>query len=116
MARFVALLLVLCTLGVIVADAQCGVWCSVSQCNSTHPETGCHHHNRQPSSQQCLHQHNLTQTWMRTASSTAIPLQVAGLAAWESPASVLDGTSRISMLAASAEQPPGLQTQTTLRI
>jgi hypothetical protein len=115
MARFVALLLVLCTLGVIVADAQCGVWCSVSQCNSNHPETGCHHH-RQPSSQQCLHQHNLTQTLMRTTSSTAIPLQVAGLASLEFPASAVDETRRIVMLVTPGEQPPGLLTQTALRI
>ena len=117
MARFVALLLVFCTAALLVADAQCGVWCSASLCRAPRPETSCHHHHRQPSSQQCLHQHNLTQTWMGTASRTTVTLlQVACLAELEFPASAHDGRSRIAALTAAGEQPPGLLAQTALRI
>jgi hypothetical protein len=115
MARLIALLLVFCTAGVIVADAQCSVACTVTQCNSPRTETSCHHHHRPPQ-QQCLHQYNLTQTWMPTASRTAIQLQAANLTALAFQVPVLDCTSHTPILNIAGEQPPGLLTPTALRI
>jgi len=115
MARFIALLLVFCTAGVIVADARCGVACTATQCNAPSNGTSCHHRQRH-SQQQCLHQFNLTQTWLRTASCTAIQLQSIGLAAPAFPVPVPDRTSHALILNIAAEHPPGLLLQTTLRI
>ena len=105
----------LCTAGVIAADAQCGVMCTVNQCNARQTETSCHHH-RQPSSQQCLHRDNLTRTWIRTAPWTATRLQATGFAAPALPIPVLDRTSRTAMLNFASEQSPGPALQTALRI
>jgi len=115
MVRFIALLLMFCTAGVIVADAQCRVACTVSRCNAPQTGTSCHHH-RQPSSQQCLHRDNLTRTWIRTALWTGTQLQATGFAAPEFPIPVLDRTSRTAMLDVGGEQPSGPPPQTALRI
>ncbi|HLN00659.1 MAG TPA: hypothetical protein VK335_15330 [Bryobacteraceae bacterium] len=115
MARLIALLLVFCTAGVIVADAQCGVACTATQCNAPSNGTSCHHHQR-PSQQQCLHQHSLTQTWMRTASWTAIQLQATSLAASAFLVPVPDRTSHVPIFNIAGEQPPGLLPATALRI
>ncbi len=115
MARFVALLLVFCTAGMIVADAQCGVACTATQCNAPSNGTGCHHH-QQPPQHQCLHQYNLTQTWLRTASWTAIQLQATSFAAPVFPFPVLDCTSNTLITNIAGEQPPGLPPPTALRI
>ena len=115
MVRFIALLLMFCTAGVIVAEAQCGVACTVNQCTAPQSETSCHHH-RRPSSQQCLHRDNLTRTWIRTAPWIATQLQATGYASPAFPIPVLDRTSRTAMLNVAGQQPPGPIPQTALRI
>ena len=111
MARYIALLLVLSTPGVIFTEAQCRAACAVDRPNVPLKQTRCHHH--RPSSQQCMHKQ--APTWIRAASPATVPLLATGREVASSDIPVPDRACGTVTFTACA-QPPGPPPQTALRI
>jgi len=115
MVRYIALLLVLSTAGVILAEAQCRTACTVDRPHLPLKQTRCHHHPR-PSSQQCMYRHHLTPAQIRTASPATVPLPATGREAASFGVPVPDRACGAATFTAVCAQSPGPPSHTALRI
>src|SRR5579872_3212659 len=111
MVRSIGLMLVICMVGVALLGAPCVAACTVSKC--TVPGSGCHHH--RPAPRQCLHQLNLSQSWVHSASRTGVDIPDAGIAVVIFQTPVVHPANPAFAFAPAGPRPPG-PPLTSLRI
>jgi hypothetical protein len=119
MARVIALLLVLSTVGVLLADAQCGALCTAKACDPPRTSTGCHHSgrsNHSPGVPQCINQHRLADVWLRAAPRTVVPPQTAVVALVTPEAQVPEPIHDMTFVTAPAAVLPETPPHTILRV
>jgi hypothetical protein len=119
MARLIALLLVLSTVGVLLAGAQCGALCTTKECGVPRTGTSCHHSGRShhsPGVPLCLHQHRLTDVWLRTAPGTVVPPHTAVVALVTREARAPEPVHAMAFVTAPATPPSETPPHTILRV